>query len=202
MTGKLNLDTQIEYNPFEIVTYRGNHIRFDEDLSEITFDIKEIAYSLANLCRFTGHTARFYSVLEHSLKVMWLIDDDYYSPLYCLHGLLHDAHEAYTGDLSTPWKRYLNSLSGDAVKKTENKFQDRILESLNVPKADDDINSVVKSADMYCYMAEADALMYGREHLFWRVPIDEECTPSKSEMIDTFIIEYEGLLDKINEEKK
>lgn len=60
---------------------------------------QDFCYALSNICRFTGHCSRFYSVAEHTLHGHRLIDDE-----HKLEFLLHDAHEAYTSDVSRPLK--------------------------------------------------------------------------------------------------
>ena len=65
-------------------------------------DLADIAWALAHTCRFMGHPRRHYSVAEHSINVARLLPE----PIK-IYGLLHDAHEAYIGDISTPTKRAL-----------------------------------------------------------------------------------------------
>lgn len=62
-------------------------------------DIDDIAQALSQLCRFGGHTRRFYSVAEHSVHVSHLV-----APEHQLEGLMHDAAEAYVQDLVRPLK--------------------------------------------------------------------------------------------------
>lgn len=66
--------------------------------------IEEIAHSLAQINRFTGHCRRPYSVAEHSLLVASIAAHEGASPSAQLGALMHDAHEAFTGDVSSPVK--------------------------------------------------------------------------------------------------
>ena len=65
-------------------------------------DIEDIAHCLNNICRFAGATSRMYSVLEHSLRVCWLLKHE--SPKVRLAALLHDASEAYFQDIPADLK--------------------------------------------------------------------------------------------------
>lgn len=64
--------------------------------------ILDIARALSQINRYTGHTRVAYSVAEHSVRASKLVD-----PQYALIALLHDAHEAYVGDVSHPLKALL-----------------------------------------------------------------------------------------------
>lgn len=62
-------------------------------------DIRDIARALTMQCRYNGHVGTFYSVAEHCMRVA----DELPQHLQ-LAGLLHDAAEAYLGDLIRPLK--------------------------------------------------------------------------------------------------
>lgn len=61
--------------------------------------IEDIAHSLSQRVRYNGHAKLFYSVAEHSVHVSRACGAD------ALWGLMHDAPEAYLGDLVTPLKK-------------------------------------------------------------------------------------------------
>ena len=75
----------------------------NEDCGPIV--LMDIAHALSNLCRFNGHTKRFYSVGEHSLYVSTLLE--HHGPNIQTWGLLHDAAEAYLGDMVRPIKKHM-----------------------------------------------------------------------------------------------
>jgi hypothetical protein len=92
------------------------------DLQFIAADaisVLDIAHHLAQIARFTGAGCRPYSVAEHSLLVVEIMQREMgiRSPHILLAGLMHDAHEAYTNDLSTPMKQAV----GDAWSTVENR---------------------------------------------------------------------------------
>jgi len=74
-----------------------------------SISLLDIAHHLAQINRFTGACSRPYSVAEHSLLVVEIMERDLAvrSPHALMAGLLHDAHEAYTQDISTPLKAVL-----------------------------------------------------------------------------------------------
>lgn len=72
------------------------------DPDPATILIEDIAHALSLLCRFGGHTKKFYSVAHHSILVAATLPEE-----LKLCGLLHDAAEAYMVDLPRPIKRRL-----------------------------------------------------------------------------------------------
>ena len=103
-------------------------------------DIKDIAFSLANQCRFNGHVS-FFSVAEHSVAVAARLP-----PSLQLAGLLHDAAEAYLSDIPSPIKQWLPDYKAmeDTVQKVINaKFEIQLsdADSKLLKEADKDATS-------------------------------------------------------------
>lgn len=101
-------------------------------------NIVDIDHALNRICRFGGHyTGPHYSVASHSVGVASLVDD----PELRLAALLHDAAEAYIGDIVTPLKGLLNEIHGIERKILECvaikfDFDPMKFRSLEIKKAD------------------------------------------------------------------
>lgn len=75
--------------------------RIEPDL----INLNDIAHALAHTCRLAGHCRRFYSVAEHSVRAYWLAKKDGIVHRLDLRAVLvHDAAEAYIGDMTRPLK--------------------------------------------------------------------------------------------------
>lgn len=61
--------------------------------------IRDIARSLAMQCRFNGHVMFPYSVAQHSVIMSHNV-----APEFAFEALMHDASEAYVGDMIRPIK--------------------------------------------------------------------------------------------------
>jgi 5'-deoxynucleotidase YfbR-like HD superfamily hydrolase len=84
-----------------ISTVTGRHIDpLDPNPDDI--DIYDIAHALARQCRYNGHVGHFLSVARHSIWVSEQLAG--HGKAMQLWGLLHDASEAYLGDLVKPIK--------------------------------------------------------------------------------------------------
>jgi hypothetical protein len=105
--------------------------------------IEDVVHSLSNLCRFNGHTSPFFSVAQHSVDCAALsiiideenakaagepIREDWKDRAWAC--LMHDAHEAYIGDVSSPMKIAL----GEAFRTFEFPIHEAVMQAL---KADE-----------------------------------------------------------------
>lgn len=68
-------------------------------------DPVDIAHALSLVCRYGGHVKRFYSVAEHCVLIANYLYETTGDRDLALWGLLHDAPEAYIGDMVRPLKR-------------------------------------------------------------------------------------------------
>ena len=65
------------------------------------------AHALAHICRYNGHVSEYYSVAEHCcLMADWALAND--SELLARECLVHDAAEAYVGDVVRNMKALLH----------------------------------------------------------------------------------------------
>lgn len=90
-----------------IMTASGRAFDFVEPSAEMVH-WPDVAEHLAKTARFAGATAGvFYSVAQHSVHVARLV-----APEWAPWALLHDGHEAYLGDDTTPKKAALAHIAG------------------------------------------------------------------------------------------
>ncbi|MBY0513267.1 MAG: hypothetical protein K2P78_05075 [Gemmataceae bacterium] len=125
-------------------------------------DVRDVAHALSNLCRFTGHAREFYSVAQHSVLASRIVP-----PASALAALLHDAAEAYMGDVARPWKRFLYVRTGPVadrdytrLRDVEHTLLDVILAALGgPPRSDAAAWGPVAVADEVLLVTEARDLM-------------------------------------------
>lgn len=109
------------------------------------FDIEDVAHGLAHVCRYAGQCRDFYSVAEHSLLVSDFVAD------YRYEALLHDAAEAFIGDVTRPLKQLLPE-----YKAIEAMVEDAVAERFSL---DRNYRNVVKAADLAVLAAEQAQVM-------------------------------------------
>ena len=148
-----------------------------------TIFIEDIAHSLSNISRFNGHTREPYSVAQHSVVVSLLV-----SPNYALVGLLHDASEAYLGDVSSP----LKSIS-EEYRVLENTFTETILSKFGLPPS---IPQEVHDIDHRLVADEALALFNHVPAWVWEVcPMSYPVLPvSNKEAFQMFMDRFNSLV--------
>lgn len=107
-----------------IVTHGHSQFSFvPGEMASNVIQMDDIATSLAKLCRFNGHCAGHYSVAEHSVLVSYLVPES-----LALVGLMHDAAEAYIGDLVSPLKALCPEFQA-----IEREVEAHIMQALDIP---------------------------------------------------------------------
>lgn len=144
-----------------VETYSGRFVNFD-CLNPEQFIIDDIATHLANICRFGGamDCAKWYSVAEHSVNVARVLADRGAHPDIIFGGLMHDAHEAYVGDITTPVKKMFGHTYKDIVALLDREISRKFDVKLN--------SAGIAEADQVMLAIEAWHLMpSGGEHVEW-----------------------------------
>ena len=77
------------------------------DLQETDVDIADIAHSLSLTNRYNGNTRHPTNVARHSLVVAQLVSHATDDPVVVAAALMHDAAEAYIGDMIRPLKHLM-----------------------------------------------------------------------------------------------
>lgn len=145
-------------------TYSGRQFFYLDPRPE-DISLVDIAAALSKLNRFTGHTMRFYSVAQHSIHVAENLRE--YGEEVVRHGLMHDAAEAYIGDIATPLKKLL----GHTIRDLEASIADAIYEKYGLVGSDILIETLVRTADARMLVTERDQLL-GGESAPWGIEAD------------------------------
>jgi 5'-deoxynucleotidase YfbR-like HD superfamily hydrolase len=128
----------------EIMTYKGHLVDPFNYKTEFV-NIKDIARALSMTCRFGGHVDKFYSVAEHSVYVSKFVGNDVNTQLWAL---LHDASEAYVGDVPKPIKHHFKE-----IDQAEDSIMKCIASRFNL--TDDKIPDIVHQVDKNIVFYEA-----------------------------------------------
>lgn len=141
-------------------TFTGRVFRpFEPDIDHV--DILDIAHALSLICRFGGHTFGHYSVAEHCVLMSYAV-----RPENALWALLHDATEAYMGDVIRPVKRHLP----DYVA-AEDRLMRVICDRFGLPP---DPPQEVQDADNRILLDERDVVLPNRPAVSWGAVEDLE----------------------------
>jgi len=147
-------------------------------------NIEDIAHQLAYQTRYRGALEDYYSIAEHCVLGSQVID-----PNYALEFLLHDAEEAYLGDMSAPIKRFMPDFArlGDEIR-------DVIFNKYGLTAG---VSEAVHQLDLAICITEktdgfADSLDWGWENTVDKLElVPQYWSPQESE--DLFLSRFEEL---------
>lgn len=100
----------------------GNKVNL-QAISRDDIDIRDIAWGLGRTLRYAGHIREDYSVALHSIIMSYIVPKK-----YAKEALLHDAAEAYIGDIIWPVKTLFPQ-----IRKFENMILSEIMALYEVP---------------------------------------------------------------------
>lgn len=144
----------------EIQTFSGHMFDvFNPDKQKI--ELRDIAHALSMLCRYGGHAHQFYSVAEHSVLMSDYFNDRGEYDL-ARAALLHDATEAYMGDVVRPLKSKF-----PLYRQVESALQWRIFDKFGLAW---EIPAEVKDADLRICNDERAVLLDNRAWVIDALP--------------------------------
>lgn len=157
-------------------------------------DIADIAHSLSMICRANGHFREFFSVARHCINCAKEAELRGCSARVQLLCLLHDATEAYIGDMTRPLKRRL-----EYYCKCEERLYGDILNALDVALPDEQENAAVKSVDD-CMLYHEFRIFNG-DCLFDKIPpihleiehSERSFAETKAEYLELYLILYKDV---------
>lgn len=161
-----------------MMTLSGTYIGRDEGAPTID----DIARGLSRMPRFAGQTTFLWTVADHSIVCMRLAkklireglmvghSDRSYAP-FPLHVLLHDGHEALTGDIPTTFKT-------DDMRKLQKRLDVRIYCGLGLPMPTSCERAAIKTIDRDMLLAEA--FVCTPQATYSRIVVENRVSPSRA----------------------
>ena len=114
------LHGDVEKKGASIILASGKSLYFDKPDPRV-MDPEMIAASLAKLCRWTGQCLEFFSVAQHCVLVSRLVPEE-----HAMAGLMHDASEAFIGDINRPLKYAMDHAAPGVLSGIEDKLHEAI----------------------------------------------------------------------------
>jgi hypothetical protein len=122
--------------------------------------IQDIAHALSHVPRFAGHLQNHYSVAQHSVLVSLLVPKE-----HRLAALLHDASEAYIGDMPTPFKKLMpdyKKLEENLMKAIADKFGFQFPFHPSIKQAD----AMLLNLEWKSFVLKNGTLEYGTSEIY------------------------------------
>lgn len=169
-------------NP-EILTAGGKYFNLYQPQKSV-FGAFEIAHALSNVCRFAGHTREFYSVAQHSIICSQIVPEN-----RALEALMHDAAEAFIGDVTAPLKQLLPE-----YRVIEELISNAIADRFNLPRQ---LSTEVKIADRILLATELRDLM-PQDDEPWELTRNIEPLPDRIDPMPPKMA-FEAFIDRFSE---
>ncbi len=157
--------------------------------------IDDIAWALANINRYNGHSSRPYSVAEHCLLGL-----PFCSPWNRFDYLMHDSPEAYLGDITGPFK---NTHIFGEYRELESRWWATIAERYGLrakpPKEVDDVDRRMCATELRDLMGRPSRVGDNHQPFDMRIP----ATPRSPEWLaEQFVASFYSLSAKTEGAKR
>jgi 5'-deoxynucleotidase YfbR-like HD superfamily hydrolase len=182
-----------------MMTYSGVHFPIIDPGTE-HIKLRDIAHALSLINRYGGHTKYRYSVGLHCLLGAEQMKKDGHNDLTILYFLLHDAPEAYYGDIPRPLKVVL----GDLYTQLEDNVMRVIWKALGLREPTELEWDIVRYYDNLVLGYEIAQIMPYPDEFEVDVYYDQKIAISKEkeEVIEaTYMLALETLLDNVQAEQ-
>ena len=133
----------------------GRYQPLNPDPDSIT--LQDVAHSLSQICRYIGHSKFFYSVAQHCVLMARALRNEGHEAMIIRTALMHDAHEAYVGDVPGPHKAAIRA-SGGGYDEIEALAWRAVAKRFRLPLA---LPDKIRDADLRMLVTEANQIMLG-----------------------------------------
>jgi hypothetical protein len=151
MTTTDDLRARLENKPgvigASIITRTGRYFDFLDPQPDMIHAV-DLAWGQGMTCRFGGQSLEFYSVAQHARSVSYLVPEE-----HAFAGLMHDAAEAYIGDMVGPLKQLCPDF-----KDIEKRVEAAIFAKYGIPLP---MDPCIKHADLRMLRTEQRDLTAG-----------------------------------------
>lgn len=145
-----------------------------EDPDPSSIELRDIVVALSHLCRYTGHTHYPYTVAEHSVRVADALLAEGYTNEIVFTGLMHDATEAFVGDIASPLRK---AIGRDAIQRVEDRVYRAIALRFGLPR---ELPDAVKLADLRMLATEAPYVLTWPPPFDWGLPETAQPYPDQT----------------------
>ena len=123
------------------------------DVQPDQINIEQMFWTLSGISRFNGSIKEHWSVAHHLIHCDEIAKTkENLSDADRLHILVHDLHEAITGDISTPMKEMIGR---EQIRRIEQSIDSAIYQAIGIERPDNACIQKIKEVDVRALHAEA-----------------------------------------------
>lgn len=125
-------------------------------------DIRDIAHHLSQINRYGGASCFPVNVAQHSVLALSIGMQILHQPRATqIYTLLHDAHEAYLGDITSPAAVAIDGPIGDTIDTLKDGIDDALWCHFGLESPDAATRALVRKADRMAFATEWRDTMHG-----------------------------------------